>query len=92
MQTETKAQTEAEALADAILNAAGTGLTNYMPSSRERIIAAAQAGIDASRAELLTALETFVKQWNACGPNSDFGRHFKNVRDAAVSAIAQAQG
>lgn len=60
MQAETKAQTEAEAIADAILKAAGTGLLNYMPSSRERIIAAAQAQIDASRADLLDALRNFT--------------------------------
>lgn len=33
------------------------------------------------------ALKLFVKQWNACGPNSDFGRHFANVRAAAIAAL-----
>jgi len=37
--------------------------------------------------ELRRALQMFIRQWNACGPNSDFGRHFSNVRDAAVSAL-----
>jgi hypothetical protein len=39
-------------------------------------------------AELEAALNLFVKQWNACGPNSDFGRYFSNVRDAANAALA----
>jgi hypothetical protein len=39
---------------------------------------------------LRDALELFVKQWNACGPNSDFGRYFSNVRVAANAAIAHA--
>jgi len=33
------------------------------------------------------ALQLFIKQWNACGPNSDFGRYFSNVRDAANKAL-----
>ena len=41
-------------------------------------------------AELEAALHLFVKQWNACGPNSDFGRYFSNVRDAANAALSQA--
>lgn len=40
--------------------------------------------------DMLEALLLFEKQWNACGPNSDFGRYFSNVRDAVVSAIARA--
>lgn len=36
------------------------------------------------------ALELFIKQWDACGPNSDFGRYFSNVRDAAEAAIHRA--
>jgi hypothetical protein len=40
---------------------------------------------------LFEALQTFEKQWNACGPNSDFGRYFQSVRDAAVEALAQAK-
>lgn len=33
------------------------------------------------------ALQLFVKQWNACGPNSDFGRYFQNVKDAADKVL-----
>ena len=40
---------------------------------------------------LRDALETFVAQWNACGPNSDFGRYFQNVRDKAVAALANTE-
>jgi len=40
-------------------------------------------------AGMLAGLEAFVKQWNACGPNSDFGRQFKAVRDAAIKALAE---
>ena len=36
---------------------------------------------------LRAALELFLKQWNACGPNSDFGRYFANVRVAAEEAL-----
>jgi len=42
-------------------------------------------------AELLNALNVFMKQWNACGPNSDFGRYFQTTRDTAQAAIARAQ-
>lgn len=45
----------------------------------------------ASNRALLDALEQFTKQWNACGPNSDFGRYFSNVRIAAEAAIAHAK-
>lgn len=40
--------------------------------------------------QLIAALEGLVKQWNACGPNSDFGSYFRNVRDEAVAALALA--
>jgi len=40
---------------------------------------------------LLAALQLFVKQWNACGPNSDFGRYFSNVSVAAIAAIEHAK-
>ena len=45
-----------------------------------------------ARADLYEALTLFIKQWNACGPNSDFGRYFSNVRDAANAALAKASG
>lgn len=50
------------------------------------------ANLIAAAPDLLAALETFVGQWNACGPNSDFGRYFGNVRVAAVAALAKAKG
>lgn len=40
---------------------------------------------------LVAALELFERQWNACGPNSDFGRHFGNVRDVVRAALASAR-
>lgn len=49
-----------------------------------------QASHECLQQELVAALELFVKQWNACGPNSDFGRYFRNVRDVAVTALAKA--
>lgn len=41
--------------------------------------------------DLVAALRLFEAQWNACGPNSDFGRYFSNVRDAARNALAKAE-
>lgn len=52
----------------------------------------ANARLIASAPELLEALRLFERQWNACGPNSDFGRYFQNVRDAARAAILKATG
>jgi hypothetical protein len=52
---------------------------------------ARQAAHENLNRDLVAALELFVAQWNACGPNSDFGRYFQNVRDAAVSALAKVQ-
>lgn len=43
--------------------------------------------IKAERDALRAAVQLFLRQWNACGANSDFGRYFKNVRDAAVDAL-----
>ena len=48
------------------------------------------ARLIAAAPELLAALETFIKQWNACGPNSDFGRYFSSVRDQARAALTKA--
>ena len=47
----TAPMTPVEALAEAILIAAGSGLRHYTPRNRAAIIAAAQAQIDAVRAE-----------------------------------------
>lgn len=41
---------------------------------------------------LREALSAFVTQWNACGPNSDFGRYFGNVRRQAVAALGEGWG
>lgn len=41
------------------------------------------------RDKFRAALILFLSQCNACGPNSDFGRYFQNVRDAALSALAE---
>jgi hypothetical protein len=42
--------------------------------------------------EVMGVLTLFERQWNACGPNSDFGRHFQNVRDAVVPMRAKLEG
>ena len=52
----------------------------------------ANARLIAAAPELLDALQLFLRQWNACGPNSDFGRYFQNVRDAGLTAISKATG
>lgn len=51
----------------------------------------ANAALWAASPELLAALKQFVAQWNACGPNSEFGRYFQSVRDVAVAAIERAE-
>lgn len=43
--------------------------------------------LEIERDKMRSALELFMKQWNACGPNSEFGRYFSNVRNAALSAL-----
>ncbi len=53
----------------------------YDPAKAE--LKAAYAAVE----NQLDALHMFVKQWDACGPNSEFGRYFDNVRKAATSAI-----
>jgi len=57
---------------------AGFSLTGYIHEDDARLMVAAK--------EMEKALHLFISQWNACGPNSDFGRHFSNVRDAALAA------
>ncbi len=54
---------EAEALADSILKSSGSNLKNYtMAKTREAILAAAQAGIDNARDDLLIALTNVLAQ------------------------------
>lgn len=50
------------------------------------------AHLTAAAPDMAEALALFERQWNACGPNSDFGRYFQNVRDAAVAALRKARG
>ncbi len=59
-------------------------------SDTDQEIASANARLVAAAPELFEALTLFVDQWNACGPNSDFGRYFQNVRDAARTALLKA--
>jgi len=52
---------EAIALADAILKASGSNLKNYtMQQSRDAILGAAQAGIEAGRADIMTAMKELL--------------------------------
>lgn len=62
-----------------------------MTAAQEAAICRACAHENVNK-DLVAALELFVAQWNACGPNSDFGRYFANVRTAAVAALAKARG
>lgn len=65
-------------------------LQDFPGETGERMRATAK--LVAAAPDLYAALALFVEQWNACGPNSDFGRYFGNVRDAAVKALAKAEG
>lgn len=86
-------ETEAEALADAVLKAAGSGLRHYsMAKTREAIIAAAQKGIDESRAELLETLTNLAEQADEDCPSSCRTRHFCDALEDAHNAIAKATG
>lgn len=61
--------------------------------TRERaIVNAAVTGNIANAPPVVEALQQFIQQWNVCGPNSDFGRYFGNIRDTAVAALAKHQG
>lgn len=65
----------------------------HFPSQDERyaqetVERQADARLIAATPKMLAALRLFEKQWNACGPNSDFGRYFSNVRDAVRSALS----
>jgi len=52
----------------------------------------ADAKLIAAAPELLDALNLFMTQYDACGPNSNFGRIFANVKTAAAQAVAKAKG
>lgn len=54
--------------------------------------ARAYANVICAAHDGLAFAKLFLKQWNACGPNSDFGRYFSNVRDAAEKYVAKAEG
>lgn len=60
----------------------GFALTGFIHENDARLMAAAK--------EMEKALCLLISQWNACGPNSDFGRNFSNVRAAALAALAKA--
>jgi len=55
------------------------------------IVAAAMMARIPDAPPVVEALQQFVRQWNACGPNSDFGRYFQKIRDGAVDALAKYQ-
>jgi len=52
----------------------------------------ANADLIAAAPELLAALQLFVKQYDTCGPNSNFGRIFEDVKKSATVAIAKTEG
>lgn len=60
--------------------------------TREReIVTAAMMARVPNAPPVVEALQQFVRQWNACGPNSDFGRYFGRIRDVAVDALVKYQ-
>lgn len=67
------------------------GAENEVDYARQAIEAQLGDPVRQAAPDLLNALRLFIKQWNACGPTSDFGRYFSNVRDAANTAIAKAE-
>lgn len=86
---------EAEALADAILRAAGSGLRHYsMPKTREAILSAAQDGLNAARTGLLEALDYLLEQ--TIDQDLKYGIALtegeKDARQKALAAIAEAKG
>jgi hypothetical protein len=48
---------------------------------------ATERGLSYDHIAVMNALEMFVTQWNAFGPNSEAGDAFKKVRAAAVKAL-----
>jgi hypothetical protein len=90
MTNETKHTPEAEALADAILRAAGSGLRYHiMHKSREAIFTAAQQGIDAARAELLVAAKGAIAALNQ---SATFPADVEAAKKWLNAAIAKATG
>lgn len=86
MRDESALTPEAEALADAILKAAGSGLRHYsMAKIRVDILAAAQKGIDDARAEVLEALKTLLNAGST-------GELALKARTQAEAIIAKARG
>jgi hypothetical protein len=61
-------------------------------SGRSRAEHEAIATLIAASPCMYEALDGFVKQWEACGPNSDFGRYFEPVYQPARAALARARG
>lgn len=61
-----------------------------LTSERAIVVAAMMARIP-NAPPVVEALQEFVRQWNACGSNSDFGRYFGKIRDTAVDALAKYQ-
>lgn len=60
--------------------------------TREReIVTAAMMARIPNAPPVVEALQQFVLQWNACGPNSDFGRYFNRIHEVAVDALAKYQ-
>ena len=86
---------EAEALADAILKAAGSGLRHYsMAKTREAILTAAQEWLEAGRAKLLDAarcaladLEGIMPEFEPSGDREHPG--WKTIEELQV-AITEA--
>ncbi|AWM37046.1 hypothetical protein GobsT_50480 [Gemmata obscuriglobus] len=85
-----KPTAEAEALADAILRAAGSGLHFYsMAKTRDAILIAAQQGLDAGRARLLAALEILAEQADEDCPAEYRSDHFREALNEAFAAIEE---
>lgn len=80
---------QAEALADAILRAAGSGLRHYsMAKTRETILTAAQEGLDACRAPLLADMR-FVREWFT---ENGLEVDYHGICDYLDEAIAEGSG
>jgi hypothetical protein len=96
-ETKQNATREAEALADAVLRAAGSGLHYYsMAKTREAILSASQRGLILAKADLLEALELIVRIAELREDNKHRPEGlFELLRDAAGTAraaIGEAKG